>query len=166
MNQIHIPEIVAIIQRYLVAFALSIASVSCGRPGRAVSVVGRDEKKQKRRQNQPLRPREKQGGGDENEKKRKRRPERKSLPWACCLPGQILLDQKMQPRHLKLLPGQAAVTRDCFECGRVCSLCAPLAARTCKRCRSAYCILHNTGCDEMTCDWCMYRGGRGTRELY
>ncbi|KAI1618144.1 hypothetical protein EDD36DRAFT_23072 [Exophiala viscosa] len=69
-------------------------------------------------------------------------------------------------RNLTISPGQPAVTRDCFECGRVCSLCAPLSTRTCKRCKSTYCIQHNTGCDEFTCDWCMFRGGRRTRELY
>ncbi|KAL2392280.1 hypothetical protein ABEF93_000163 [Exophiala dermatitidis] len=75
-------------------------------------------------------------------------------------------DHIKQQQQLRILPGQAAVTRDCFECGRVCGLCAPLSTRICKRCKSSYCLLHNTGCDEEVCDWCMFRGGRRTRELY
>ena len=43
-----------------------------------------------------------------------------------------------------------AVTRECWECGKVCAACAPLAARSCKRCKSEYCIFHNTGCDATT----------------
>jgi hypothetical protein len=45
---------------------------------------------------------------------------------------------------------KAAVKRDCWECGKVCAACAPLAARTCKRCKSDYCIFHNDGCDDTT----------------
>lgn len=49
---------------------------------------------------------------------------------------------------MTLKPGQAAVTRDCWECGRQCQDCTQQWAKTCKRCKSSYCYLHNTGCDE------------------
>jgi hypothetical protein len=43
----------AIIQRYLVAFALKIASVPCGRTGRAVSTGHLLDEKQKETKTQP-----------------------------------------------------------------------------------------------------------------
>lgn len=43
-----------------------------------------------------------------------------------------------------------AVNRECWECGKVCAACAPLANRNCSRCKSDYCIYHNTGCDATT----------------
>ncbi|KAL6241252.1 hypothetical protein RBB50_011931 [Rhinocladiella similis] len=70
------------------------------------------------------------------------------------------------PRHMAIPKGKPAVTRDCYECGRLCGLCAPLPRRTCQRCKSVYCVDHNTGCDETTCDWCMFRGGQRGRDLY
>ncbi|KIW32464.1 uncharacterized protein PV07_04010 [Cladophialophora immunda] len=76
---------------------------------------------------------------------------------------------KRHQRHehpVQLRPGQAAVTRDCWDCGRQCENCTRRWARTCKRCKASYCYIHRTGCDESICDWCMHRGGRRTGELY
>jgi len=62
---------------------------------------------------------------------------------------------------IKFDPNKGAVTRECWDCGRVCARCALVQSRTCIRCKGTYCILHNTGCDEKTCDWCAFRGSDG-----
>jgi hypothetical protein len=58
----------------------------------------------------------------------------------------------------------AAVTRECWDCGRVCASCADFYRRSCHRCKSAYCIAHNTGCDEKIvglCQACNVQSRRG-----
>jgi hypothetical protein len=45
-------------------------------------------------------------------------------------------------------PAKQPTTRSCYDCGFLCPHCSPLHHRTCQRCRGAYCLAHNEGCDE------------------
>ncbi|KAF1348176.1 hypothetical protein BDV97DRAFT_356937 [Delphinella strobiligena] len=60
------------------------------------------------------------------------------------------------------------VHRDCFDCGRTCNECKDRNMRRCQSpgCNSEYCFVHAEGSSSTRCDWCGYRGGRRTRDLY
>ena len=76
-------------------------------------------------------------------------------------------DHDRHHHYLGVPISTAVVTRECWDCGRVCAPCASRSARICKRCKTSYCVWHNTGCDDVTCDWCQFRGGNTRlREMY
>lgn len=84
-------------------------------------------------------------------------------PTLSCDLSHVLCIQLTLVFPLQPLRGQQpAVTRECWDCGCVCADCASFYRRNCHRCKSSYCIAHNTGCDEKTvCDSCDVQLRRG-----